>query len=84
MKNVQPPLIAGRTIQDWDKLWVDVDGGLKCYHPALRHKVGLYRILLNGQVVAIGTGTDKSGGLAKRLSDFHHQVRVAEITMLAS
>lgn len=32
--------------------------------------VGLYRISLKGRTMALGTGTDKSGGIAKRLSDF--------------
>lgn len=49
---------------------IRVSGGLKEYQPDLRYKVGLYRVLLNGVVMAIGTGTDKGGGLAKRLSDF--------------
>lgn len=70
MTNIQPLLIGGKTIEDWDQSWIVVPGGIKHYQPELRYNVGLYRISLNGRIVAIGTGTDKSGGLAKRLSDF--------------
>jgi len=70
MTNDQPLLIGGRTIEEWDRLWVKVDGGLDSYHRPLRYKVGLYRISCKGQIMALGTGTDKDGGLAKRLSDF--------------
>jgi hypothetical protein len=70
MQNIESPLIGGKTIEEWDRLWTKVEGGLKHYHPALRHSVGLYRLRLDGQIVVIGTGTDLRGGLAKRLSDF--------------
>jgi hypothetical protein len=70
MKNAKSPLIGGQFIQEWDRKWVKVPGGLEHHHSHLRAKVGLYRLTLNGRIVAIGTGTDKKGGLAKRLSDF--------------
>jgi hypothetical protein len=70
MTNIQPPLIGGKAIEDWDRLWADVDGGLKDYQPKLRRQVGLYRVTCKGQVMAVGMGTDRDGGLAKRLSDF--------------
>jgi hypothetical protein len=70
MTKSQSPLIGGKTVEEWDRLWRSVEGGLRLYHPKLRHQVGLYRALWKGQIVAIGAGTDKSGGLAKRLSDF--------------
>lgn len=62
--------IGGKTIAEWDRSWVKVDGGLKHPQPTLRWKVGLYRVSLRGEIVAIGKGTDKRGGLAKRFSDF--------------
>lgn len=68
--NTEPSLIGGKAVEDWDRLWVAVAGGLKHYQPKLRHMVGLYRVSLNGRVMATGSGTDKAGGLAKRLSDF--------------
>lgn len=58
------------TLEEWDRDWKRVPGGLRVHHSFLRDKVGLYRLTLNGRIVAIGTGTDKRGGLAKRLSDF--------------
>lgn len=70
MKNAKSPLIGGQFIQEWDTKWVKVPGGLKRHQSHLRDSVGLYRLRLNGRDVAIGTGTDKHGGLAKRLSDF--------------
>ena len=71
MPKIEPLLIGGKAIEEWDRLWVRVEGGLKHYQPKLRHQFGLYRISQNGQIMALGTGTDKDGGLAKRLSDFH-------------
>lgn len=70
MTNIEPPSIGGKTIEEWDRSWVRVDGGLKRPQPNLRHQVGLYRASLKGQVMAIGAGTARGGGLAKRLSDF--------------
>lgn len=70
MTNIELPLIGGKTIEEWDRSWVKVDGGLKHAQPTLRWKVGLYRVSLRGEIMAIGKGTDKRGGLAKRLSDF--------------
>lgn len=70
MTKSQSPLIGGKTVEEWDRLWRPVEGGLRRHHPKLRHQVGLYRASRKGQIMAIGVGTDKSGGLAKRLSDF--------------
>ncbi len=70
MTNVQSRLIGGKTIEDWDRLWLRVEGGLKHNQPQLRHEAGLYRMSLKGQIMALGAGTDRGGGLAKRLSDF--------------
>jgi hypothetical protein len=70
MTSLEALLVGGKTVAEWDLLWRPVKDGLKRVQPSLRHKVGLYRILYKGQVVALGGGTDKSGGLAKRLSDF--------------
>lgn len=72
MDSVEPLLIGGKTIEEWDRLWTPVVGGLEIYHPELRHVVGLYRISRHGEITAIGTGVGQ-GGLAKRLSDFRRQ-----------
>lgn len=64
------PLIGGKSVEEWDRLWTPVPGGLADYHPDLRPVVGLYRTRLGKRVTALGTGTDTHGGLAKRLSDF--------------
>jgi hypothetical protein len=70
MTKIQPLLIGGKAIEDWDLFWVAVEGGLKRPQPDLRRKAGLYRASCSGQIMALGMGTDKVGGLAKRLSDF--------------
>lgn len=70
MDNPHNPLIAGLALEDWNSRWTPVSGGLTRYHSALRFEVGLFRLLLDGQIMVVGTGTDKSGGMAKRLSDF--------------
>lgn len=70
MTNIESPLVGGKTIEEWDRLWVHVEGGLRAYQPKLRHSFGLYRVSQRAQIMAIGSGTDKAGGLAKRLSDF--------------
>lgn len=70
MTNAEPPLIGGRAIEDWDQSWVIVVGGLRYYQPELRYKAGLYRVSCKGQIMVIGAGAERVGGLAKRLSDF--------------
>ena len=56
MTEHRAPLIGGKTLEEWDRLWVPVEGGLKLYHPSLRYKVGLYRVSWRGQITALGTG----------------------------
>ncbi|RYY22660.1 MAG: hypothetical protein EOP62_22625 [Sphingomonadales bacterium] len=73
MKNDSPLLVDGKTVEEWDRSWIKVPHGLKHHQRDLRDKVGLYRINLGHRTVAIGTGTDKGGGLAKRLSDFRRK-----------
>lgn len=70
MQNMESLLIGGRMIDEWDRLWTKVEGGFQHYHPELRPVVGLIRASRDGQIVFIGTGCDKDGGLAKRHSDF--------------
>jgi hypothetical protein len=70
MNNLQAPLIAGRTLEEWNRLWVLVPGGLTFRHRALGTKVGLFRLSLDGQIMVVGTGTDKKGGITKRFSDY--------------
>ncbi len=62
--------IAGKTIQQWEVEWLSVQGGFTRAYPEFRHKVGLYRVVLHGQVMALGKGVDRRGGLAKRIADF--------------
>ena len=70
MTNLPSPLIGGKTIQEWNQCGVRVPDGLKRHQSHLTEEVGLYHYTLKGQSRALGTGTDKKGGIAKRLSDF--------------
>jgi hypothetical protein len=70
MQSNDGPLIGGKTLEEWDRLWTKVEGGFQHYHPELRHVVGLIRVSRDGQIMALGTGCDRDGGLAKRQSDF--------------
>ncbi|WP_425993098.1 hypothetical protein [Brevundimonas sp. TWP2-3-2] len=70
MKKDQSPLIGGKTVEEWNQLWVRVPGGLKGHQSQLTDEVGLYHYTLSRRSKALGRGTDKKGGIAKRLSDF--------------
>lgn len=69
-KQQTPPLIGGKTIDAWDAEWDALKGGLRERHHALDGLLGLYRLTLNGQDVAIGRGIDIRQGIPKRLYDF--------------
>jgi hypothetical protein len=69
MKKLEPVLIDGRTIKEWSECWIAVPHGLTAYQLWLRHQVGLFRVCYRGRVMFIGVGTDKSGGIPKRLRD---------------
>lgn len=73
MADEEQKLFGGKTLKEWEREWAPVAGGLTEYQSRLRYKVGLYRISMRGQIMVLGTGTDKGGGLAKRLSDFIRQ-----------
>lgn len=65
---------ASALLPDWvercDDLWRRVPGGLTKHQRSYRFDVGLYRFTFRGQIVVIGIATAKTGGLAKRRSDF--------------
>lgn len=63
------PQIDSKTLEEWNLQWVRVPNGLRQHQAHLTEDVGLYRYLLDGQTMALGTGTDSKGGIAKRLSD---------------
>ena len=56
MTKAESPVVGGKTIDEWDRLWTPVPGGLGQYHPDLRSKVGLYRVCRDGKVMALGSG----------------------------
>jgi hypothetical protein len=69
MQNTERPLIGGKTLEEWNQQWVKVPGGLTQRQKQLRPDVGLFRMLLGGQIVVVGSGTDKRHGIEKRLYD---------------
>lgn len=70
MTKGQPLMIDGKTIDEWDSMWVTIDGGLKRRQPQLAGEIGLYRCLLDNKVAALGTAIDIKDGMTKRLFDF--------------
>lgn len=70
MKNDEPLLIEGKTIEEWDQEWRPIAGGLRISRPELRYVVGLYRCSFGGQISALGTGTDRRKAMEKRFYDF--------------
>ena len=69
MKKIEPKLFGPMTLAEWDEKWEKVPGGLRQGQKHLRPDVGLYRMILNGQIVVVGSGTDKKHGVEKRLYD---------------
>lgn len=64
------PRFGGRTVDAWDQCWVPV-GPLNGGTASFPTTVGLYRAILNGQIVYIGKGREHAnGGLRKRLRDY--------------
>lgn len=70
-KHQPSPKIGDSNIDEWEAEWVALKGGLRQRHHELDGLLGLYRLTLNGQDVAIGTGIDIRQGIPKRLYDFH-------------
>lgn len=63
------PQIDGKLLSDWEKEWDRKKGGFAIPHDELRQELGLYRAVLDGEVVAIGRATEVGRGLSKRLGD---------------
>ncbi len=73
MRKAKAPPLDEDAVAEQETRRKSIPGGLKHHQSHLRASVGLYRLILHGRIVALGTGTDKKGGLAKRLSDFRRQ-----------
>ena len=64
------PKFAGKTLQQWDADWSQVEGGFTVLHSDLRHHVGLFRASFGNSIMYIGKAVEvRNGGLRKRLSD---------------
>lgn len=72
-KHQTPATVGDKAIDEWDAEWDAHKGGLRERHHQLDGLLGLYRLTLNGETVAIGTGTDIKQGIPKRLYDFHRR-----------
>lgn len=66
-----PILIAGKTLAEWAQEWCRVEGGLYSSEPELPFLIGVYRLILRGEVVYLGRATEfANGGFLKRFRDF--------------
>lgn len=70
MKNLEPLLIDGKTIEEWNSDWADIPAWMNPDTYDLHGEVGLIRFLEDGKVVAYSLGTELEAGLRKRLADF--------------
>lgn len=62
--------LNGKTLSQWDSLWKSV-GTLSQKKFMLYKTIGLYKAILNNEVVYIGRAVEFSnGGLSKRLNDY--------------
>jgi len=73
MKNDEPLLIDGKTIEEWDSEWADIPAWMSPDTYKLHGEVGLIRFLEDGKVVAYSLGTELEAGLRKRLADFFRE-----------
>lgn len=71
MTNVEPALFGPKTIMQWDREWIHVPGGLLRRQTQLNHKVGLFRVWWNDEIMAVGVGTQRNGAMAAKLSAFY-------------
>lgn len=70
--------VKGRSVKDWNKEWIQVEGGFGVEHEHLRGKVGLYKASQNGQAMYIGQGAEyRATGLFKRLRDIRSETSSA-------
>ena len=58
-------IVAGKSLAQYDREWVEMPGGFSVPHPELYGKAGLFRAVEHGEVVAVGKG---AGRPANRLS----------------
>jgi hypothetical protein len=64
-------LIGGFTLAQWETRWAHIPGGFADPPRNLVGKSGLYRVVLNGETIAIGKSSGGGGSdLKKRISDF--------------
>ncbi|MEG8018755.1 hypothetical protein [Sphingomonas sp. LR55] len=61
-------LIGGFTLAQWDVRWAHIPGGFTDPPRTLIGKSGLYRVMLNGEPIAIGKSSGGGGSdLKKRI-----------------
>lgn len=64
-------LIGGFNLAQWETRWAHIPGGFADPPRNLIGKSGLYRVVLNGETIAIGKSSGGGGSdLKKRISDF--------------
>lgn len=69
--NIKVPLFNGETLEEQDAKWQRVEGGFSVTHKELHGSAGLFRAILNGEVMYIGCSAAPYGGrLYQRLRNF--------------
>lgn len=60
--------ILGKSLREWNKSWKRIPGGFGPKRPELRHHVGLFRAVRDGQTMYIARATEHGkGGIEKGL-----------------
>ena len=68
--------IGGKTVEQWDEEWVEMEGGFGVAHNSLHYQIGLFRADLKSEPKVMGSATDfDGGGLFKRLQTFRSPIR---------
>jgi hypothetical protein len=60
--------IGGKTLDQWDDEWEELEGGFSTVHSSVLNVIGIFRADLDGEPKVLGSATDfDRGGLYKRL-----------------
>lgn len=64
---IRATVVGNKTVAEWDRLWEPLPYAFSRDHPELRHVIGLFRILIDGEVKYIARAIEPKGGIAKGL-----------------
>ena len=68
---LEPIIVAGKTLDEWEAQWERVEGGYRVYHLGLQGVIGLHRAVKGNAIVFVGRAIQaKNKGLYTRLQNF--------------